>query len=185
MISLSVVCAAELYKSHADSNTRDELKHSLHEIYTGRFYMTMQQKYLEYLVNHIVRRPAGISERNSMTCLNVYFLQGEIEVYTALIMKGEVDAAATVLEKMTSHAVEIDPETNQVKPDSIKPDSWSEEAVIAYLAKLDEENKQKTDDDPNKEERLKIHEEQLKKIQEMMNKDLEEAKAQAAAAKQN
>ena len=122
---------------------------------------------------------------NSIISLYIYSLQGEIEVYTALLVKGDVNGAATVLEKITAHAVEIDPKTNQVKPESIKPDSWSEEAVTIYLAMLDEEKKQRVNDDPNKEERLKIHEEQLKKIQEMMNKDLEEAKAQAAAAKQN
>ena len=86
---------------------------------------------------------------------------------------------------MTSHAVEIDPETKKVKPESIKPNLWSETAVKAYLVKHDKDKEQKTDDDPDEEEMAKIHEEQLKKIQEKMNRELEEAKAQAAAAKQN
>ena len=120
-----------------------------------------------------------------MTYLHLYILQSQVEIYTALLVKGDVNGAADVLESLTSHSVEIDPETNKVKPESLKPHSWSEEAVTAFLTKHDSDKNQKTAEDPTREERLKIHDEQLNKIQEMMNKDLEDAKAQAAAAKAN
>ena len=77
---------------------------------------------------------------------------------------------------MTSHAVELDPKTNKVNVESIKPFSWSEEEVAAELAKRDKDKEQKTAYDPTKEQMMKIHEEQLKKVEEHLK---------AAAAKPN
>ena len=48
-----------------------------------------------------------------------------------------------MLESMTSHDVELDPKTNKVNVESIKPILWSEEAVAAYLAKRDKDKQQK------------------------------------------
>lgn len=114
--------------------------------------------------------------------MTVYFLQSQIEILTAFLAKGDANAAATVLNLITSHAVELDPVTNQVKEESIKQFSWSEEVVAADLAKDDNDKKQNTADDPTKEQRVEIHKEQLKMIEEDMKKEEEEAHAAAAAA---
>ena len=185
MAALGVMAAAEIYKIVVEHNATERIKHSLHEIYTSRFYMIMQQKYLEFFVRHVVRPLLEILEHKSMTSLHFYFLQSQVESYTALLVEGDVNGAATVLQSMTSHTIEIDPETKKVKPESIKPDPWSEEAVTAFLSTHDSDKNQNTAEDPTREERLKIHEEQLNRIQEMMKKDLEDAKADAAAAKPN
>ena len=111
-----------------------------------------------------------------MTFLYVYFLQRYIEIYAALIAKGAANEGATILESMTSQVVELDPKTNKVNVESIKPFSWSEEEVAADLAKRDRDKGRKTADDPSKEQMMKIHEEQLKKVEEHLK---------AAAAKPN
>ena len=85
-----------------------------------------------------------------------------------------------MLESMTSHDVELDPETNKVNVESIKPILWSEEAVAAYLAKRDKDKQQKTDDDPTKEQMVKIYEEQLREIHKNMGKMTKEGAAGAA-----
>ena len=97
-----------------------------------------------------------------------------------------------MLKMITSHAVELDPKTDEVNVESIKPFPWSEGAVAAELAKHDKEKKQKTADDPTKEQMVKIHEEQLTKIHENLEKIKKEEKveekahaAAAAAAKPN
>ena len=120
-----------------------------------------------------------------MTSLIVYFLQSQLEIYSALLAQGNESAAATVLTSITSHAIELDPKTNEVKPESIRPQPWTEEAVTAELAKRDKDKLQKTADDPTKEQREKYHEEQLRKIGERL-KELEKAHAaDAGAAKPN
>ena len=58
MAALGVTITAAIYKGFSEYNTTEELKHSLREMCTSRFYMTVQQKYLEFLVHHVVRRLA-------------------------------------------------------------------------------------------------------------------------------
>ena len=45
-----------IFEDAAEKKVTEEIKLSLHWIYTNRFYMTVQQKYLEFLVHHVVRR---------------------------------------------------------------------------------------------------------------------------------
>ena len=47
--------ALDIYKDVSEKNTTEEIKRSLHWVYTSRFYMTVQQKYLEFLVINAVR----------------------------------------------------------------------------------------------------------------------------------
>ena len=183
MAAIGVTIGVNIYEkvaaNAAEKDAAEELKHSLHWMYTSRFYMTVQQKYLEFLMQHVVCHFSSLlSKHESMTSLLGYFLQSQVEVYTSLLAEGDEKGAATVLKSMTSHAVELDPKTNEVKLEKVKPYSWTDEAVAAELAKHDQDKGRKTDDDPTKEQREKIHEEQLRKIEE----HLKEEKARAAAA---
>ena len=92
----------------------------------------------------------------------------------------------TILESMASHTIELDPKTNTVNVESIKPFSWSEEAVAADLAKLDKDKGRKMADDPTKEEMEWIHREQLYEIGWIMANMKKEAEDKArGAAKSN
>ena len=118
-----------------------------------------------------------------MTSVYVYFLQRQIEIYTAFIAKGAANVGATILESMASHTVEVDPKTNKVNVESIKPFSWSEEAVAADLAKLDKDKGRKMADDPTKEEMESMHKVQIMAIRLItadMKKEAED-KARGAA----
>lgn len=113
------------------------------------------------------------------------FLQSRLQDYTMLVLQGQQAAADILVHGWISHAVEMDSETGEVKQGSENQDIWSEEAVTALWVKNDEANNQRTDDDPTKEEMRKIHEEQLKKVQQRMQEELAKAKAEVAAAKNN
>ena len=116
---------------------------------------------------------------------DLYFLQSQIHDYSELVLQGQQVAADILLRGWISHGTQMDPETGKVMQESTKQDPWSEEAVTALLAKNDSANKQRTDDDPTKEEMQKIHEEQLKKVKKQMDEDLAKAHAEVAAAKPN
>ena len=58
MAAFGVSMALDFYKDISEKDTAEKIKRSLHWIYTSRFYMTVQQKYLEFLVHHVVRRLA-------------------------------------------------------------------------------------------------------------------------------
>ena len=45
----------DAYVQSKEKQVADDIRHALHEIYTSRFYMTVQQMYLEFLLKHFVR----------------------------------------------------------------------------------------------------------------------------------
>ena len=55
MASVVVTVAVDKYVEAKEKEMADDIKHALHEICTSRFYMTVQQMYLEFLVLHVVR----------------------------------------------------------------------------------------------------------------------------------
>ena len=55
MAATVVSVAVDKYVEAKEKELAEDIKHALHEIYTSRFYMTVQQMYLEFLVLHVVR----------------------------------------------------------------------------------------------------------------------------------
>lgn len=55
MAATVVSFAVDKYVEVQEKELAEDIKHALHEIYTSRFYMTVQQMYLEFLVLHVVR----------------------------------------------------------------------------------------------------------------------------------
>lgn len=53
-----MLVAEEVYVNAKEKEMVDGIRHALHEIYTSRFYMTVQQKYFEFLLLHFVRHLA-------------------------------------------------------------------------------------------------------------------------------
>lgn len=58
MATVVVTVAIEGYTYAKEKQAIEDIRHALHEIHTSRFYMTVQEKYLRFLVLHVVRRLA-------------------------------------------------------------------------------------------------------------------------------
>ena len=71
MAAFGVFIALEIYKDASEKEAAAEIKRSLHWMYTSRFYMTVQQKYLEFLVQHFVCRLSLFSKHKSMTSIRL------------------------------------------------------------------------------------------------------------------